>query len=64
MIRRKNWEKKDCRKNLTDQRRRGRVNLMRGLKFYDKKRLKLVIKKGNADTFYEPINSLNALIIQ
>jgi len=37
---------------------------MGGLKYHDKKRLTFVIKKGNFDTFYERIKSLNALIIQ
>ncbi len=64
VIRRKNWGKKGCRKKITGQRRRGRVNLMGGVRYHDKKRLNFVIKKGNSNTFYEQIKSLNSLIIQ
>ena len=64
VIRRKNWGKKGSRKKITGQRRRGRVNLMGGLRYHDKKRLTFVIKKGDSDTFYARIKSLNALIIQ
>jgi transposase len=64
VIRRKNWGKKGSRKKITGQRRRGRVNLMGGLRYHDKKRLSFVIKKGDSDTFYERIKSLNDFIIQ
>jgi transposase len=64
VIRRKNWGKKGQRKKITGQRRRGRVNLMGGLRYHDKKRLNFVIKKGDADTFYEQIKALNAWLIQ
>ena len=37
---------------------------MGGLRSHDKKRLNFVIKRGNADTFYEQIKSLNAWLIQ
>ena len=37
---------------------------MGGLRYHDKKRLNFVIKKGNSDTFYEQIKSLNAAVIQ
>jgi len=46
VIRRKKWGKKGWIKNITGQRRRGRVNLMGGLRYHDKKRLTFVIKKG------------------
>ena len=49
---------------MTGQRRVGRVNIMGGLRYHDKKRLNFVIKKGNAETFYEQIKSLNTSIIQ
>ncbi len=64
VIRRKNWGKKGSRKKITGQRRRGRVNLMGGVRYQDKKRLNFVIKKGDANTFYEQIKSLNNLLIQ
>jgi len=43
--RRKSWGKKGQRKKNTGQRRRGRVNLMDGLRYHDKKRLNFVIKR-------------------
>jgi transposase len=46
VIRRKNWGKKGTRKQVTGQRRRGRVNIMGGLRYHDKKRINFVIKKG------------------
>ena len=64
MIRRKNWGKKGSRKKITGQRRRGRVNIMGGLRYHDKKRLNFVIKKGESNTFYEPINALNNSLVQ
>jgi transposase len=64
VIRRKNWGKKGTRKQVTGQRRRGRVNIMGGLRYHDKKRLNFVIKQGNADVFYEQIKSLNNFLRQ
>jgi transposase len=64
VIRRKNWGKKGTRKQVTGQRRRGRVNIMGGLRYHDKKRINFVIKKGNADVFYEQIKSLNNFLLQ
>jgi hypothetical protein len=64
VIRRKTWGKKGRRKKITGQRRRGRVNLMGGLRYHDKKRLNFVIKKGDSDTFYEQINALNNSLVQ
>ena len=37
---------------------------MGGLRYHDKKRLNLVIKKGDSNTFYEQINALNNSIVQ
>ena len=64
VIRRKNWGKKGQRKKITGQRRRGRVNIMGGLRYHDKKRLNFVIKKGNADVFYEQLGFLNKFLLQ
>ena len=64
VIRRKTWGKKGHRKKVTGQRRRGRVNIMGGLRYHDKKRINFVIKKGNADIFYEQIEALNNLLKQ
>jgi transposase len=62
VIRRKNWGKRGRRKNLTGQRRRGRVNVMGAIRESDRKRVCFFIKKGNADTFYEQLQQLNQLI--
>jgi transposase len=64
VIRRKNWGKKGTRKQITGQRRKGRVNIMGGLRYHDKKRMNFVIKKGNADVFYEQLKSLNNFLLQ
>ena len=64
VIRRKNWGKKGTRKKVTGQRRKGRVNIMGGLRYHDKKRINFVIKKGNADVFYEQLKSLNNFLLQ
>jgi transposase len=64
VIRRKTWGKKGKRRKVTGQRKRGRVNIMGGLRFHDKKRMNFVIKKGNADTFYEQLKLLNNFLLQ
>jgi transposase len=64
VIRRKSWGKKGSRKKITGQRKRGRVNIMGGLRYHDKKRLNFVIKRGDSNTFYEQINALNDSIVQ
>jgi transposase len=64
VIKRKNWGKRGRRKNLTGQRRRGRVNVMGCIREVDRKRVCFFIKKGNADIFYEQLQELNKLIKQ
>src|ERR687886_407211 len=64
VIRRKIWGKKGQRKKVTGQRRRGRVNIMGGLRYHEKKRINFVIKKGNADVFYEQLKLLNDFLLQ
>jgi hypothetical protein len=64
VIRRKTWGRKGHRKKVTGRRRRGRVNIMGGLRYHDKKRMNFVIKKGNADVFYEQIKLLNVFLLQ
>jgi len=44
--------------------RKGRVNIMGGLRYHDKKRINFVIKKGNADSFYEQIKQLNDWLLK
>lgn len=64
VLRRKSWGKKGKRKKITGQRRRGRVNVMGGLRLSDKKRLCYFIKKGNAETFYEQLQQLNEFVLK
>ncbi|MEM6398604.1 MAG: IS630 family transposase [Cyanobacteria bacterium P01_D01_bin.116] len=64
VIRRKTWGKKGRRKKVTGQRRRGRVNIMGGLRYHDKKRINFVIKKGDADVFYEQLSLLYNFLLQ
>lgn len=53
VIRRKNWCQKGKRKKVRGDRRRGRINVMGGLRYSDKKRWVEFLKKGNAQSFYE-----------
>jgi hypothetical protein len=62
VIRRKNWGKKGKRKKITGQRRRGRVNVMGGMREYARKRLCFFIKKGDGDIFYEQLQQLNDFV--
>jgi transposase len=64
VIRRKLWGKKGTRKKVSGQRRKGRVNLMGGLRYTDKKRLNYFIEQGNGDTFYEQLKALNNFVLQ
>ncbi|MGB3638028.1 MAG: IS630 family transposase [Rivularia sp. (in: cyanobacteria)] len=64
VIRRKTWGKKGRRKKVTGQRRRGRVNIMGGLRYHDKKRINFVIKKGDADVFYEQLTLLYKFLLE
>jgi transposase len=59
VIRRRTWTKKGKRKKIKGQRRRGRVNIMGGLRYSDKKRICFMIKKGDSETFYEQLEKLN-----
>ncbi|BAQ65598.1 mobile element protein [Geminocystis sp. NIES-3709] len=58
MIRRKTWMKKGKRKKVKGERRRGRVNIMGGIRYSDKKRRCFVIKKGDSETFCEQLKKL------
>ena len=62
VLRRKTWGKKGKRKKIAGQRRRGRVNVMGGIRERDRKRVCFFIKKGNADVFYEQLHQLNKFI--
>ena len=58
-IRRRCWTGKGKRKKVQGQRRRGRVNMMGGLRYSDKKRICFMVKKGDSLTFYEQLTKLN-----
>lgn len=62
VIRRKNWVKKGSRKKVTGQRSRGKVNVMGGLRYHDKKRMCYFIDKGESTIFYEQISKLYNLV--
>lgn len=53
VIRKKNWGKKGNGKKVREDRRKGRVNVMGGLRCSDKKRFVEFLEKGNADNFYK-----------
>jgi len=55
VIRRKTWCKKGSRKKVRGDRRKGRVNVMGGLRYSDKKRFVEFLDKGNAENFYKVI---------
>lgn len=62
VILRKNWGKKGKRKKVTGKRSRGRVNVMGGVRYSDKKRVCFFIEKGNSDIFYEQLIQLNEFV--
>lgn len=62
VIRRKNWGKKGHPKKVTGKRSRGRVNIMGGLRFHDKKRMCYFIEKGTGESFYEQLIQLNNFV--
>jgi len=57
VIRRKTWCKKGNRKKVRGDRRKGRVNVMGGLRYSDQKKFIEFIEKGNADNFYKVLKS-------
>lgn len=52
VIRRKNWCRKGTRRKKRGDRRKGRINVMGGLRYSDRKRWVDFIEKGNNKTFY------------
>lgn len=62
VIRRKTWGKKGRRKKVTGQRSRGRVNVMGGIRYSDRKRICYFIEKGTGDIFYEQLKQLNEFV--
>ena len=59
VVRRKCWTRRGSQKKVTGQRSRGRVNVMGGLRYHDRKRLCYFVDKGNADSFVEQLEKLN-----
>lgn len=64
VLRRKCWTRRGNRRKVTGQRRRGRVNVMGGLRYHDRKRLCFFIDRGNADSFFEQLVKLNEFVKQ
>jgi len=52
VIRRKAWGKKGSRKKVRGDRRKGRINVIGGLRYSDKKRFVEFLDTSNADNFY------------
>ncbi|MGG6265601.1 IS630 family transposase [Leptolyngbya sp. AN03gr2] len=63
-IRRKQWGKRGARKSVSGKRRRGRVNVMGGLRYHDRQRQCYFIEQGNSDSFYASLEKLNAFVKQ
>jgi transposase len=55
VVRRKNWCQKGQRKKVRGERKKGRVNVMGGLRYSDKKRWVEFIKKGDSENFHKVI---------
>jgi len=64
VIRRKGWGKKGKRKKVAGQRRRGRVNVMGGVRYNDRKRVCYFIERGNSESFYTQLERLNEWVRQ
>jgi len=62
VIRRKIWSRKGKPKKVTGQRRRGKVNIMGGVRYHDRKRICYFVEKGNSENFYEQLKQLQASI--
>lgn len=64
VIRRKNWCKKGTRKKVTQTSSCGRVNVMGGIRYHDRKKMCYFIDKGTGDTFYAQLEQLNEFVLQ
>ena len=62
VIRRKCWTGQGHRREVTGQRSRGRVNVMGGLRYHDRKRLCYFVDKGHGESFFEQLNLLNEFV--
>lgn len=63
VLRRKCWTRRGHKRKVSGLRSRGRVNVMGGLRYHDRKRLCYFIDKGNADSFFEQLVKLNEFIL-
>ena len=64
VIRRKCWTRRGHRRKVTGQRSQGKVNVMGGLRYHDRKRLCFFVDKGNGESFFEQLDSLNKFVYQ
>lgn len=58
----KQWTQKGTSKKVSGKRRRGRINVMGGLRYGDKKRKCFFIPKGDGDIFLEQLIKLNKYV--
>jgi len=58
----KQWTKRGTRRKVSGRRRRGRVNVMGGLRNGDKLRKCFFISRGNGDTFLDTLRQLNEFV--
>jgi transposase len=64
VIRRKNWCKKGTRKHQRGERRKGRINVMGGVRYSDKKRWVDFIPTGNSSNFYSVLTAFYKDLIE
>jgi transposase len=64
VIRRKSWCKKGNRKHLRGDRRNGRINVMGGIRYSDKKRFVEFLKTSNSESFYNVLQVFYKELIQ
>lgn len=56
-IKRRAWTKKGKRKKVSGKKRKGRINVMGGLNFFNKKRYVDFVPKGNGDNFFSVLQN-------
>lgn len=63
-IRRKQWGRRGTRKSVSGKRRRGRVNVMGGVRYHDRKQQCYFIEQGNGKSVYANLAKLNEFVRQ
>ncbi|WP_017296772.1 IS630 family transposase [Nodosilinea nodulosa] len=63
VTRRKDWVKKGTRKKVSGIRRKGRINVMGGIRYSDKKRLVDFLPKGTGENFYKVLKNFYEEVI-